>query len=366
MKKSPFYFMHVKEGALMGTGAWSSPQKYTDPVEEHFAVRNNIGVTDFSTMSKFDIQGPDAAAYLQKLIVNDMRKLIPGKVLYSCMVNEEGGMFDDTTVYMYNDEHYMLVGSTACRYKDIPWLEKHKEGMEVYVTDITSAYGLLSVQGPKSRLLLNKICADSVDGLKYFHFIKTKIEDINVLVSRTGFTGEVGFELYISSEDCVDVWDKVKEYGEKYDLRFVGMQAASGTLRLEKGYIGGNDYGEHTNPYEVGLGWTVADDKDFIGSAALKKVHDEGPKKSLVGFRIADKTKIAKNKADVIYDGKGIGFVTSATLSPTYGISFGMMFIDSRYAKIGNKVEIMVDEGAVEAEVANKCLHDPEMKILKG
>lgn len=365
MKKSPFYSMHIKEGALMGAGAWSSPQKYTDPAEEHFAVRNNIGVTDFSTMSKFEIQGPDAAAYLQKLIVNDIRKLVPGKALYSCMANEEGGMFDDTTVYMYNDEHYMLVGSTACRYKDIPWLEKYKEGMKVYVTDITSAYGLLSVQGPKSRLLLNEICADSVSGLKYFNFMRTKIEDISVLVSRTGFTGEVGFELYIPSEDCADVWDKVKEYGEKYDLRFVGMLAASGSLRLEKGYIGGKDYGEHTNPYEVGLGWTVAGDTDFIGSSALKKIHDKGPKKSLIGFRIADKTKIAQNKDEVIHDGKVIGFVTSATLSPTYDISFGMMFIDSKYAKIGNQVEIMVGGQAVEAQIADKCLHDPKMKILK-
>lgn len=366
MKKSPFYFMHVKEGAVMGTGAWSSPQKYTDSDQEHHAVRNNIGVTDFSTMSKFDIQGPDAAAYLQKLIVNDICKLVPGKALYSCMTNEEGGMFDDTTVYMFNEEHYMLVGSTACRYKDIPWLNKHKQGMQVYVTDITSAYGLLSVQGPKSRLLLNEICAQSVDKIEYFHFIETQIDGSNVLLSRTGFTGEVGFELYIPSEDCPDIWEIVKEYGEKYDLKFVGMLAASGTLRLEKGYIGGKDYGEHTNPFEVGLGWTVAGDTEFIGSAALKKIRSEGVKKSLIGFSIADKSKIAANKADVLADGKVIGSVTSAALSPTYDVSFGMMFIDPEYAIIGNKIKIVVNGQQVDAEVAGKCLHDPEMKILKG
>jgi len=364
MKKSPFYYLSEKADATMGTGAWSSPQKYTNHVEEHNAVRNEVGITDFSTMGKFDVKGPDAKIFVQKMVVNDVNKLVPGKVMYSCMTNDEGGIFDDSTVYCFDEEHYWIVGSTAGRGKDNVRFAQYSKDMRAYVTDVTSTFGLLSVQGPKSRDLLNSISTPPMDDVGYFRFKEVNIAGCTVLASRTGFTGELGFELYILSEDCPDVWDAVSEAGKLFNAKYCGLLAASGTLRLEKGYLGGKDYGEHTNPYEVGLGWTVCLDTDFIGCEALRKVKENGPECKLVGFQIADKSKIATSGADMMINGEVIGKVTSAALSVTYGVSFGMAFIKADCAKVGTKVQIWIADRLVDATLTDKTLHDPEGKRL--
>lgn len=364
MKKSQFYYLHVKAGATMGTGAWSTPLKYTNPIEEHNAVRNTVGITDFSTMGKFDIKGEDAKKFVQKMVVNDVDKLYPGKVMYSSMTTEDGGMYDDATVYCFNEEHYWIVGSTAGRAKDAIRFKQYSKDMRAYVTDVTSAFGLLTIQGPNSRALINSICSPSLDDVKYFHFKEIEIDGCSILASRTGFTGELGFELYISTEDCPDVWNAISEAGKSFDAKYCGMIAAGGTLRLEKGYLGGNEYGEHINPYQVGLGWTVCLDKDFIGRDALKKIKEEGPKSKLMGFKIGDKSKIATSDAEVLIDGEVVGKVTSAALSVTYDISFGMAFIDTEYAKEGTKVQIVFGDDVVDAILTNKTLHDPEGKRL--
>ncbi len=365
MKKSPFYFLHVAEGATMGTGAWSTPQKYTDPVEEHNAVRNNVGITDFTTMGKFDVKGKEAKEFVQKMIVNDVNKLSPGDVLYSTMVNEDGGIYDDTTVYCFNEEHYWIVGSTAGRDKDNLRFKEYSKDMEAYVTDVTSAYGLLSIQGPKSRDLINSICSPSLDDVKYFQFKEVEIAGCPILASRTGFTGELGFELYIQAEDCPHVWEEVAKSGKEFDAKYCGLTTAGGTLRLEKGYIGGKDYGEHTNPYEVGLGWSVALDTDFIGRDALAEVKKNGPEKKLTGFKIEDKNLIASSGAEVLVDDKIIGRVTSAALSVTYDISFGMVLIDAKYAVEGERVKIRFDNQLVDTTIINKTIHDPKGERLR-
>lgn len=364
MKKTAFYHLHVKAGATMGTGAWSTPLMYTNPVEEHNAVRNTVGITDFSTMGKIDIKGEDAKKFTQKMVVNDLDKLYPGKVMYTSMTTEEGGMYDDATVYCFNEEHYWIVGSTAGRAKDVIRLEKYSKDMRAYVTDVTSAYGLLTIQGPKSRDLINSICSPNLDDVKFYQFKEIEIADCPIMASRTGFTGELGFELYILTEDCPDVWDAISEAGKSFDAKYCGMIAAGGTLRLEKGYLGGKEYGEHTNPYQVGLGWTVCLDRDFIGRDALSKIKEEGPKSKLMGFLIEDKSKIATSDAEILVDGEIVGMVTSAALSVTYDVSFGMAFIDTEYAKKGTTVQIRFADDLVDAILTNKTLHDPEGKRL--
>jgi aminomethyltransferase len=366
MKKSPFYFLSEKAGATAGAGAWASPQKYTTPEDEHNAVRNSVGITDFSSMGKFEIQGPDAKKFIQKLIVNDVGKLVPGKALYSCMTNENGGMFDDTTVYCASDEYYILIGSTAGREKDVSWFETHKSGLKVYISDITGAYGLLSVQGPKSREMLNLVCTPGLDDLKYFRFKKATIANCPVLVSRTGFTGELGYEVYIQSEDGPDVWDALAAVGTKFNMRYVGMLAASGTLRLEKGYLGGKDYGTHTNPYEVGLGWTVALNTDFIGCAALKKIKEKGIEKFLIGFKTTDKTKVPATKDPLFSGEKEIGVVTSAAYSFTLGESIGLAWVEATSAKIGEKVKIKSSGAIIDATLADKVFYDPKGEKLRS
>jgi aminomethyltransferase len=317
-------------------------------------------------MGKFDIQGPDAKKFIQKMIVNDVTKLVPGKILYSSMTDENGGMVDDTTVYCFSDERYILVGSTAAREKDVVWFDKYKDKLKVYITDITGAYGLLSVQGPKSREMLNLICEPGLDDVPYFGFKEVKIANCKVLASRTGFTGELGFELYIQAEDGPDVWDALATVGAKFNIRYVGMLAASGTLRLEKGYLGGKDYGTHTNPYEVGLGWTVALKTNFVGSAALKKVKETGIKKILIGFKTSDKTKVPATKDPVLLAGQEIGVVTSAAYSFTLGESIGLAWADATTAKIGEKVEIKSAGGTIKATLVDKIFYDPKGLKLKS
>ena len=366
MKKTPFYPLMVQEGAKINETAWNTAAVYTNVPEEHAAVRNAVGATDWSTMCKFDIKGPDAKEFIQYMVVNDVTKLYPGRVMYCCMATEQGGMYDDTTVYCFSDDHYMLVGSTAGRAKDIKRFDTYSAGRKVYITDITAAYGLLAIQGPNSRDLLNRVCADSLSDLAYYHFLTTSIDGHPVMISRTGFTGELGYEVYIPAEDCMDVWNVIAAAGVEFGLKLVGLSAASGIIRLEKGLIGGADYGEDINPYEVGLGWTVALNTNFIGCEALRKIHEEGPARKLMGFQSDAKDKIAKKGAAVMDGDKQIGHVTSGNYSYTFDKSIGLALIDAAEAEVGKAVKIKVGDEIIDATLYGKNMYDPEGRRLKS
>ena len=363
MKKSPFYPYWEKKNAEFATGLWAAPLKFTDSVEEELAVRRAIGVTDFSGMGKFNVCGPDAKAYIQKLIVNDMNKLEPGKVLYSCMTNEEGGIIDDFTIYCFTEEHYWVLSSTGLRMKSKEWMLSHVGDFKVYVTDITSNYGLLAVQGPKSRDCLNCICDSKVDDLKYFRYKWVKIAGVDVLVSRTGFTGELGYELFMMSEDSSDVWEALENAGKDFGLKNIGITAAVFVLRTEKGYLAW-DYSEQTNPYEMGLDWTVCLDTNFIGSDALRKIKETGVKNTLIGYELSDKTIVPANKSEVYVGDVPVGIVSSACFSTTLDKSIGMLYIDSNYAKLGSTVQIKVPEGLKDAVLVNKIHYDHKGALL--
>lgn len=366
MKKTPFYPLMVQEGAKINETAWNTAAVYTNVAEEHYAVRNAVGATDWSTMCKFDIKGPDAKEFIQYMVVNDVNKLYPGRVMYCCMATEDGGMYDDTTVYCFADDHYLLVGSTAGRAKDIKRFATYSVGRQVYITDITAAYGLLALQGPNSRDLLNQVCADSLTDLAYYHFFSTSIDGRPVMISRTGFTGELGYEVYIPAEDCMDIWEVIASVGSKFGLKLVGLSAASGIIRLEKGLIGGADYGEDINPYEVGLGWTVALNTDFIGRDALLKIHDEGPSRKLMGFQSDEKDKIAKKGAIVMDGDREIGHVTSGNYSYTFNKSIGLALIDADVAVVGKSVKITIGEEIISATLYGKNMYDPDGRRLKS
>lgn len=367
MKKSPFYYLNLNQGAVMSGGKpWHTPAKFTDVLEEYQAVRTACGVTDWSTMCKFDIKGPDAKAFLQKMIVNDISRLAPGKGLYSCMCNEEGGMYDDTTVYQYGENHYLLVGSTAGRAKDVKRFAEYSKGMQVYITDVTGGYGLLSVQGPNTRHLLNSISSESVDDVAYFDFKMIQIAGHDVMASRTGFTGELGFELFIAAEDCPCVYEAILEAGKSWGLKLVGLLAASGMLRLEKGYLSGKEYNESINPYEAGVGWSVKLDTDFIGRDALAEIKKNGPARKLMGFVMDDKEKTASGGEEVSAGGKVVGKVTAATYSPILGKSIGLAYIDAACALEGTAVTISLEGAAESAQLCAKTMYDPEGARLKA
>lgn len=369
MKCTPFHVNHAAAGGQFGpVGEWTVPTYYSSAVEEHYATRNRVTMTDFSTMCKFDFKGPDAAAFLQKLVVNDINKLRPGKALYSAMCYENGEFVDDVTVYMYGENHYMLVGGIPAREKDDVWFQQKKEefGYAAYITDTTSAFGLLSVAGPLSRELLKKLCDPSFTELKSFEFGYFPLGGINCILSRTGVTGELGYEIIANAEDCPAIWDALVREGEEFGVIPCGM-AASGTLRMEKGYISGREFLTHTNPYEMGLGWSVALNTDFIGRDALCKVHEEGPARKLCAFQIPDKTIIAPAQSDVMVDGKVIGKATSCAWLPTLDISYGMITIPVEYAVPGTHVSVRIAENQiVDAVIVEKNLYDPTGSRIKG
>ncbi len=371
MKLTPFHSKHAAAGAVFGPcGPWLAPTFYqATPTEEHIATRTRVTTTDFSTMCKFDFQGPDVLACLQKLLVNDVRKLRTGKALYSAMCNAGGEFVDDMTLYQLDEGHYMLIGGIPAREKDALWISSHikEHGFQCYVTDITSALGLLSVAGPRSRELFHKLCQpECIDGLRFFEFCQVTIADCPCILSRTGVTGELGYEIIANAEDCPDIWDAIYAAGEEFGILPCGM-AASGTLRMEKGYISGREFLDHSNPYEMGLGWSVALDTDFVGREALAKICHEGCKRSLCAVQLADKAVVAPVQASVLAGGKAIGKITSSAWLPTLDISYGMTILPVEYAKAGTNVQIAISETEiVEAAVVEKNLYDPSGSRIKG
>lgn len=366
MKKSPFYYLNLQNGATMAGAPWHTPAQFTSVEEEHLAVRSTCGMTDWSTMCKFDIKGPDAKAFLQRMIVNDMERLAPGKGLYSCMCNEAGGMFDDTTVYQYAENHYLLVGSTAGRSKDARRFAEHSKGMAVYVTDVTGGYGLLSVQGPNARALLNSISGKKLDGVAYFDFIMADIAEHTVMISRTGFTGELGYEIFIASEDCPCVFEAILDAGKAFGLKLVGLKAASGILRLEKGYLSGKEYNETINPYEAGVGWSVRLDTDFIGRDALAEIKKNGPARKLMGFVVADSSRVAVAGDSLWCNGQTVGEITSATYSPTLGQSIGLAYVQAAFSAPDTQVVVKIDGQDCAAQLCSKTFYDKECLRLKA
>lgn len=367
MKKSPFYYLNLQNGGQMAGGKpWHTPAVFTDMMEEYNAVRFACGVTDWSTMCKFDIKGPEAKAFLQKMLVNDIDRLEPGKGFYSSMCNEDGGMYDDTTVYQYAENHYLLVGSTAGRAKDTKRLNEYGKDMQVYITDVTGGIGMLSVQGPNSRDLLNSISDTTLNDVAYFEFKNVKIADHDVMVSRTGFAGELGYELFINAEDCSCVYEAVFEAGKNFGMKLVGLKAAASMLRLEKGYLAGSEYNESINPYEAGIGWSVKLDTDFIGRDALAQIKANGPAKKLMGFMLDEETGVATAGEPVFVDGNPIGKITATVYSPVLAKSIGLAYIDTPFAEVGKAVTVNVDGKPAAAVLCKKAMYDPDCKRLKA
>ncbi|MDR2089892.1 MAG: aminomethyltransferase family protein [Clostridiales Family XIII bacterium] len=367
MKAGPFYFLHEKAGARMTKGAWGLAEGYADAKTEHFAVRNNVGMFDFSSLGNIDLKGGGVKETLQRVCVNDMNKLVPGKALYTTIVNPDGGTLDDTTVYMFDERHYMIVTSTARRFRTLRYVADHAAGKEVFITDITSGTGILCVQGPNSTPLLDKICKPAIGDIEYFFFKKVEIAGCDVLVSRTGYTGSRGYELFVGAEDSCDVWDAIIDAGREFKMQLCGTQVSLMSLPLEKGYISRREMNDSTNPYELGLGWTVVPDKDTpcVANEALKKIKERGPANTLVGFVAPGRPEAVVPGTPVFSDGEEIGKVTSAGFGWSVGKFIGMAYIKSEHAVFGCRMRLLPEKGtSVEVEIADKVFFDPEGKHL--
>jgi aminomethyltransferase len=354
MKRTAFFPLHQQLGAkLVEFAGYEMPVLYSGIIEEHKAVRKAVGVFDVSHMGEFIVAGPGALAFLQKITTNDVAKLTPGKVQYSCMTYENGGIVDDLLVYNMGD-HYMTVVNAANMEKDLAWMRANAGGFDVTVTDESDATSLLAVQGPKSLAVLQKLTASDLAAMAYYTVIRAKVAGVDMTLSRTGYTGELGFEIYFDSSPATGaaVWHAVMEAGREFGIRPIGLGARD-TLRLEMGFcLYGNDIDQTTNPLEAGLGWITKLDKgDFVGRDAILRSKASGLTRKLVGFTMDEPKAFPRHHYDVRSGGRTIGHVTSGTMSPVLEKGIGMAYVAPDAAAPGTAVGIAIRQTDVPAHV---------------
>ena len=292
-RRTPLYDIHARTASKMvkGGGEYMFPFSYTSPVEEHINTRTNVGMQDLSTMGEVDIKGPGAERLINRLLVNEVRDMHPGQIRYSTMCNEWGGIIDDITVYKFGDEHFMIVTSSGPRLKSAQWISEHASGMSAYVTDQSGSIALISVQGPRSRDFLLAITQEAdLENQKFFWFNRGIINETQVLISRSGYTGELGYELYLPAEEAAVMWEFLLQRGGEYGLQPYGV-AAMHSLRIEKAFpLYGPDIDENRNPFEVGLNrWIRFDKRQFMGREALLQIQDMGLNERWTGLTLESK-----------------------------------------------------------------------------
>jgi len=364
MKFTPLYGVHVALGAEMirTSAGYSMPAHYTNVEEEHQAVRERVGMMDISLMGRIDIKGKGALEFLQRLAANDASKLLDGQLMYTTLCNERGGIMDDLTVWRFSKDHFRIVTSSIMRFKTLKWLEDHVEEQDVYLTDISSSLGLISVQGPKSRELIHELYDGNINALKFFHFSVGKLGGVPALVARVGFSGELGYECYFGAEDTADAWNAIFEAGKKYELLPYGFDTLD-SLRFEKGYIFyGYEVNSENNPFECGLErWVSFDKGDFIGRDALLKVREKGPEKKLVTLEVQGDS-LLNEKRPVRAGGEIAGETVYAFKGLTLGKNLAWAWLRSEYAKDGN--EVTVDDRT--ARIVPLRYYDPNGKRMRS
>ncbi len=353
MKQTALHAKHAALGAKMVPFAgYDMPVQYSGLIAEHLNVRENVGMFDVSHMGEFFVEGPGSLDFLQKVTSNDVSKLSPGKVQYSCFPNHDGGIVDDLLVYCLGEEHYMLVVNASNMDKDWKWLEDHNE-QGVKLTNRSDEMSLMAVQGPKATEAIQSLTSIDLAGMKYYTFERgTFAGSENVIVSATGYTGAGGFEIYCENADAEKIWDAIMEAGKGQSILPTGLGARD-TLRMEMGFcLYGNDIDDQTSPLEAGLGWITKFSKDFVNSENLKKQKEEGIQRRLVGFNILDKGPIPRQGYEIENEaGEVIGKVTSGTMSPSLSKAIAMGYVDKAHKEKGTRVNIVIRGRRLAAEV---------------
>jgi aminomethyltransferase len=352
LKRTPLYSAHVAAGARMVPfGGWDMPVQYAGIIEEHRAVRNRAGLFDVSHMGEFDVQGPDAIPFMQGLVTNDIAKLAVGQALYTPMCTPEGGIIDDLLVYRMSDTDLMLVVNAANTPEDLAWVRGHAVP-GVRITDRSAAIALLAFQGPRAPAVLQTLTGVPLAEIKYYWFRpNSTVAGRTVILSRTGYTGEDGFELYARAEDALHLWSTILEAGARDGVVPAGLGARD-TLRLEAGYLlHGNDMDKTTSPLEVGLGWTVKLQKgEFIGGDVLRRQKADGVRRRLIGFSLEGRA-IARHGFPLRQDGAADGCVTSGSFGPTVEKSIGLGLVPAAGADVGHPVAVEIRGRAVPGAV---------------
>ena len=336
MKTTPFTETHLALGAKMHEFAgYNMPIEYSGGIiEEHLAVCGGVGVFDVSHMGEFWVKGPHALEFLQEVTSNNVAALVPGKVQYSCLPNEQGGIVDDLVIYNYGGDKYMMVVNAANIEKDWNWCVSHNRAGAV-LENSSDRIAQLAVQGPNALPTLQKLTPVDLSGIAYYTFKVGEVAGVpEVIISNTGYTGAGGFELYFYPENAMTIWNAVFDAGAEYGIRPVGLGARD-TLRLEMGFcLYGNDIDDTTSPIEAGLGWITkfVEGKDFTARKILERQKAEGVSRKLVGFEMIDRGIPRQGYKLTDAEGNEIGHVTSGTMSPTRKIGIGMGYVKTEYS----------------------------------
>jgi aminomethyltransferase len=349
-KKTGLYHVHVRLGAqIVNFGGFLMPLKYTSIFDEHRLIRKSVGVFDVSHMGEFVVSGGGAEQFLNYITTNDVASLETFQIQYSTMLYDDGGIVDDLLVYRMPDR-FMLVVNAANVDKDFQWVH-HLCPADAEVKDVSDQTTLLAVQGPNADGVVQQLTDVNLKEINYYWFAEGTIGGVSGIISRTGYTGEIGWELYVDRGDSEALWDAVMDAGREFGIGPVGLGARD-TLRLEMKYcLYGNDITKDTNPLEAGLGWITKRDKgDFIGRDAVVKAKEEGLKRKLVAFELAEKA-FPRPHYPIQKNGQTVGEVTSGTISPSLDKGIALGYVPTEYSKVGTELSVQIRGKAVPAVI---------------
>jgi len=356
MKRTPLYEKHKLLGAkLIEFGGWEMPVQYTGIIEEHMAVRNDAGLFDVSHMGDIVIKGKDAMEFVQKVQTNSFLKCEVGRMKYCHVCNEKGYTIDDMIMSRLGETEFFTIPNASMTDVIYKWMLKVREkmkGKEIIIENISDKLGALALQGPKAQKILQKLTSYDLSRIKPFYFAKLRLGKTKEesMVSRSGYTGEDGFEIVSPNSVTVELWDEILEAGKEYGIKPIGLGARD-TLRLEMGYLlSGQDFHENRTPIEANAEWAVKWDHDFIGKEAMLKQKESGKYDRFVGFELLDKG-VPRTHMEVVKNGKKIGEVTSGTISPMLKKGIALGYVNYEYKEVGTEVEIMIRDKGVKAKV---------------
>jgi aminomethyltransferase len=362
LSRTPLHAAHLEAGArLVEFAGWEMPVQYRGIVEEHRTVRRAVGLFDVSHMGEFELAGPDAVRVLQTLTTNDVAALETGQVQYTLFCDAAGGIVDDLTLYRLDDERFMLTVNASNIGEDWRWVTTHASA-DARWRNISSETALLALQGPNAERLLASLTDRQVKDLRYYHFMAAAVAGIPSLISRTGYTGEDGFELYLAAADAERLWRSLLDQGIPHGIAPIGLGARD-TLRLEMRYVlYGNDIDRTTNPLEAGLGWVVKPAKgDFIGREAIERARTAGPTRKLVGFEMVDRA-VARHGYRILSDRREVGLVTSGSYGPSVDKFIGLGYVALPHAAPESPLEVEVRGIGHPARVVKTPFHPSNVK----
>jgi len=354
LKKTPLNKIHRELGGKMvDFGGWDMPVQYSGVIAEHLGTRTNAGLFDVSHMGEIYVEGADAIAFVDRLTTNDVTKLVDGQAHYSALTYKNGCVVDDLLVYRFDQDKLLLVVNAGTTDKDWDWITSHTKDENITLTNASADYCQIAVQGPQAVEIVQKLTDVSLDEIKYYHFTVGTFDGVDAIISRTGYTGEDGFEIYANKDFAEQTWNNLLEagnFGAENGILPCGL-AARNTLRLESAMsLYGHEISDEITPLEANLGWICKLKTDFLGKDALVKQKEAGLKRKLVGFEMTDKG-IARDGFDVYIDDKKVGYVTSGSPAPYLKKNIGLAFVPIELANIGQAIKIDVRGKHLSAEI---------------